>query len=68
MGIGRGSSSSKRVRVLHSKNSKKGCSDVSKTLNSKGIRDFRAKAQIALQLKIAGEFSSVQVINNFERC
>jgi hypothetical protein len=55
MAIGRGSSLSKRLRYLHSTNTKNGHVDVQKTLNPKGVRDFRVKAQANLQAKVAGE-------------
>ena len=55
MGHGKGSSSSKRIRFLSSKNTKKGRIDIAKTLNPKGVRDFRAKAQLELHLKVACE-------------
>ena len=58
MGNGKGSSSSKRVRILSSRKTKKGHVDVEQTLGPKGVRDFRAKAYVDLQLKVAGEFCS----------
>jgi hypothetical protein len=58
MGAGRGSSSSRRIRILSSKQSKKGRIDVEKTLNSKAIRGFRAKATADLQSRIAGKHCS----------
>jgi hypothetical protein len=58
MGNGKGSSSSKRVRILSSRNSKKGRIDVQQTLGPKGVRDFRARAYADLQSKVAGEFCS----------
>jgi hypothetical protein len=54
MAIGRGSSSSKRVRFLSSRNTKTGRVDEDKTLNLKGVREFRDKAFAILQSKIAG--------------
>jgi hypothetical protein len=54
MTIGRGTSSSKRLRYVHSSNSKKGRVDVDKTLNKKGVRVFQAKARAKLQSKVAG--------------
>jgi len=56
MTIGRGSSSSKRIRYVHSSKTKKGRVDVEKTLNKRGVRDFQAKALAKLQSKVAGEF------------
>src|ERR1700678_154326 len=44
MTIGRGSSSSKRLRYVHSSNTKKGRVTVENTLNKKGVRDFQAKS------------------------
>lgn len=55
MGVGRGSSSSKRLRYVHSSNTKKGRVDVDGTLNKRGVRDFQAKARAKLQSKVAGE-------------
>jgi hypothetical protein len=55
MTIGRGSSSSKRLRYVHSSNTKKGRVTVENTLNKKGVRDFQAKSRAQLQSKVAGE-------------
>lgn len=56
MGKGKGTSSSKHLRYLSSKNTSKGRIDVRKKLNPKGIRDFRSNAERKLQAKVAGEF------------
>ena len=56
MTVGRGSSSSKRLRYVHSSNTKKGRVDVENTLNKRGVRDFQAKARAKLQAKVAGKF------------
>lgn len=56
MGIGRGSSSSKRVRYVHSSNTKKGRIDVEKTLNKRGVRNYQANVLAKLQSKVDGEF------------
>jgi hypothetical protein len=58
MGNGKGSSSSKRIRILSSSRTKKGRINVEQTFNPKGVRDYRAKAFTALQLKVACEFCS----------
>lgn len=58
MGAGKGSSSSKRIRILSSKNSKKGRIDVEKTMNPKAIRSFRAKASADLLSRITGKHCS----------
>lgn len=55
MGAGRGSSSSKRLRMLTSKRTKTKRIDVEKTLTSTGIRVYRAKAFADLQSKLAGK-------------
>jgi hypothetical protein len=55
MRSGKGTSSSRRIRFLSSKITKKGRVDVEKTLGRQGVRDFRAKAQSDLQTKIAGK-------------
>jgi hypothetical protein len=55
MTIGRGSSSSKRLRYTHSSNTKKGCVDVANTLNKRGVRVFQANAHAKLVSKISGE-------------
>jgi hypothetical protein len=57
MAVGRGSSSSKRLRYVHSTNTKKGRINVEKTLNKKGVRDYQAGAHAKLQSKVAGESS-----------
>jgi hypothetical protein len=63
MTIGRGTSSSKRLRYVHSSNTKKGRVDVESTLNKRGVRDFQAKARAKLQSKVACEFcQSILVI------
>ena len=56
MAVGKGSSSSKRVRFLSSKNTKKGRVDKQKTLTPQGVRNFWAEAYVELQLKVAGGF------------
>jgi hypothetical protein len=66
MGNGKGSSSSKGVRFLSSRNSKKGRIDTEKTLNPKGVRDFRAKAQANLLLKVAGGFRSCVILSKLK--
>ena len=55
MGVGRGSSSSKRIQILSSKQSKKGQIDVEKTLNSKAVHNYRVKAPADLLSRIAGK-------------
>lgn len=55
MGVGRGSSSSKRIRILSSRQSKKGRINVEKTLNPKAIHGYRMKASADLQSRIAGK-------------
>jgi hypothetical protein len=56
MGHGKGSSSSKHLRFLSSKNTSNGRIDIRKTLNRKGVQDFRSNAQAKLRAKVAGEF------------
>jgi hypothetical protein len=55
MGNGKGSSSSRRLRYLSSQNTTKGRVDIRKTLNPKGVRDFRVNAQAKLRAKVIGE-------------
>ena len=43
------------MRILSSRQTKKGRIDVEKTMNPKGIRDHRAKAFADLQAKVAGK-------------
>ena len=57
MGVGKGSSSSKRFWILSSKKTRKGQTDIEKTLNTKAICDFRAAAFADIQSKLAGKNS-----------
>jgi hypothetical protein len=61
MGAGKGSSSSKRFRILSSVNTKTRRIDLQKTLNRKAIREFQATAFTNLQSKLAGKLSSCAV-------
>jgi len=62
MGSGKGSSSSRRFRILSSRKTKDGRIDVEKTLNSKAVRDFQAVAFANLQSKLAGKLSSCAIL------
>ena len=55
MGVGKGSSLSKRFRILSSRQTKNGRIDVEKTLNPKAVRDRQAKTFSDLQIKLAGK-------------
>ena len=61
MAAGKGSSSSRQFRILSSRKTKSGRVDTEKTLNAKGVRNFRAAAFANLQARISGKFSSCTI-------